>query len=135
MDARCFTFVAGAAGPWRIIRRIIGNEPVVGQRRCACPGWTFKTPIWRGGPQAQGWHLRSVTSHQRYTHPRRATAWRLFQTPWGGRRPCAALIPITKTLAWWAMTQDERRAILEERSAHIAIGMRYLPAIAHKLHH
>lgn len=33
------------------------------------------------------------------------------------------------------MTQDERRAILEERSHHIAIGLEYLPAVARRLHH
>jgi chlorite dismutase len=48
---------------------------------------------------------------------------------------CAALIPITKSAAWWALTQDERRAIFEDRSAHIAAGLRYLPAIARRLHH
>lgn len=30
---------------------------------------------------------------------------------------------------------DERRAILEERSHHIAIGLEYLPAVARRLHH
>ena len=48
---------------------------------------------------------------------------------------CAALIPITKTPGWWALTQDERREIFEARSSHIAVGMRYLPAIARRLHH
>ncbi|MDZ4852461.1 MAG: hypothetical protein SGI77_24495 [Pirellulaceae bacterium] len=33
------------------------------------------------------------------------------------------------------MTQDERRAIFEERSHHISIGLKYLPAIARRLHH
>jgi len=47
----------------------------------------------------------------------------------------AALIPVKKSAAWWALTQDERRAIFEERSAHIAIGLGYLPAIARRLHH
>lgn len=48
---------------------------------------------------------------------------------------CAALIPIRKSAAWWALAQDERRAIFEERSHHIADTMRFLPAIARKLHH
>src|SRR5262249_24036205 len=47
----------------------------------------------------------------------------------------AALIPIKKSAAWWALAQDERRAILEERSAHVAIGRNYLPAVARRLHH
>jgi hypothetical protein len=47
----------------------------------------------------------------------------------------AALIPIRKSPAWWDLTQDERRQIFEAQSQHIAIGMRYLPAIARRLHH
>ena len=48
---------------------------------------------------------------------------------------CAALIPIRKNPAWWALTQDERRSVLEERSQHIKIGLRYLPEVARRLHH
>ena len=48
---------------------------------------------------------------------------------------CAALIPIRKNAAWWALTQQERRDILEARSRHIEIGLRYLPPIARRLHH
>lgn len=48
---------------------------------------------------------------------------------------CAALIPLRKSAAWWGLTQDERRLILEDRSAHIATGLRYLPAIARRLYH
>lgn len=47
----------------------------------------------------------------------------------------AALIPIRKSDAWWELAQDERRAIFEKRSAHIALGTRYLPAIARRLYH
>lgn len=34
-----------------------------------------------------------------------------------------------------ALAQDERRAVFEWQSHHIAIGMRYLPAVARRLHH
>jgi hypothetical protein len=47
----------------------------------------------------------------------------------------AALIPIRKNAAWWSLTQDERRAVFEARSRHIETGLRYLPAIARRLHH
>lgn len=47
----------------------------------------------------------------------------------------AALIPVRKTEQWWDLSQDERRAILEDRSRHIAIGLEYLPAVARRLHH
>jgi hypothetical protein len=33
------------------------------------------------------------------------------------------------------MAQDERRAIFEDRSRHIALSMKYLPAVARRLHH
>jgi hypothetical protein len=33
------------------------------------------------------------------------------------------------------LTQDERREVFEAQSKHIGIGMRYLPAIARRLHH
>src|SRR4051812_31125880 len=55
---------------------------------------------------------------------------------WAARKSTrAVLIPIRKNAEWWALTQDERRAIFERRSRHIGIGTRYLPAIARRLHH
>src|SRR5262245_1832065 len=37
--------------------------------------------------------------------------------------------------SWWALAQDERRAIFEDRSRHISVGLEYLPAVARRLHH
>jgi hypothetical protein len=45
------------------------------------------------------------------------------------------MIPITKSAAWWELAQDERRAIFEDKSQHIAATLRFLPAIARRLHH
>jgi hypothetical protein len=39
------------------------------------------------------------------------------------------------TGAWRSLAQDERRALFEERSRHVATGLAYLPAIARRLHH
>ncbi len=47
----------------------------------------------------------------------------------------AALIPIGNSAEWWALAQNERREIFEERSRHVATGLRYLPAVARRLHH
>jgi chlorite dismutase len=47
----------------------------------------------------------------------------------------AALILIRKSDAWWALSQDQRRAVFEERSRHLATGLKYLPAVARRLHH
>jgi hypothetical protein len=48
---------------------------------------------------------------------------------------CAALIPIRKTASWWTLAQDERRRIFEESSKHVKTGLKYLPAVARRLHH
>jgi len=47
----------------------------------------------------------------------------------------AALIPIRKSAAWWAMTQDERKAVFETRSHHTQIGLKSLPQVSRNLHH
>ena len=47
----------------------------------------------------------------------------------------AALIPMSKSAAWWALAQDERRNLLQEVSQHITIGLEYLPAVARRLYH
>jgi len=82
------------------------------------------------------WTLRGITSNERYVV--REEKSRLVSTQQGlGRSEatCAALIPIRKNAAWWALTQDERRDILETQSRHIEIGLQYLPAVARRLHH
>ena len=89
-----------------------------------------------GGADGALWSLRGVTSHARYTSRAELDALSTVQPPLGRPRArCAALIPIRKTAAWWALAQDERRAIFEERSRHIAIGLEYLPAVARRLYH
>jgi chlorite dismutase len=82
------------------------------------------------------WMLRGVVSNERYvTHAERQEL-RAIQEGLGREgSTLAALIPIRKSDAWWALAQDERRAILEDQSRHIRLGMRYLPAVARKLHH
>ncbi len=47
---------------------------------------------------------------------------------------CAALIAVRRSAAWWALGDDERRSVIEKRSAHVAVGMDDLPAIARRLH-
>jgi chlorite dismutase len=82
------------------------------------------------------WALRGVTSHARYVTAREKAALEAAQPSLGRPEASrAALIPIRKTPAWWALAQDERRAILEENSHHIAVGLEYLPAVARRLYH
>lgn len=87
-------------------------------------------------PADYAWRLRGVTSNERYvTRPEKQQL--LAAQPALGRPEAdhAVLIPIRKNAAWWAMTQDERRSIFEEQSQHTKTGLRYLPAVARRLHH
>jgi chlorite dismutase len=128
---RLFSFVGGAFGPWAVVR----STAVVG---AGLPRAARVDVVAGPGPEgaAPTWVLRGVVSNERYvTRPEKEALVRA-QPPLA--RPDstrAALIPVKKSAAWWALTQDERRAIFEERSAHIAIGLGYLPAIARRLHH
>ena len=65
----------------------------------------------------------------------RLTLWPLASKDFLVRKRREPLIPIRKTEAWWALAQDERRAIFEEQSRHIGVGLEYLPAVARRLHH
>jgi len=83
-----------------------------------------------------GWILRGTRSNERYATRDEKQSLAAVQPQLG--RPeaiYAALIPIKKSEAWWDLPQDERRRIFEERSSHIAIGSKYLPAIARRLYH
>jgi len=124
------SFLAGAEGAWRIDR-------IAGIRGGSLPLADRLAVIEGSAPLAQGaWALRGVTSNTRYAS--RAETEALGAVQQGLARPeasRAALIPIRKNAAWWALAQDERRAILEEQSRHIGIGLEYLPAIARRLHH
>jgi chlorite dismutase len=82
------------------------------------------------------WLLQGLISNIRYATRTEVTALQSKQEALN--RPAAsraALIPIKKSADWWALAQDERRAIFEDRSRHTAIGLRYLPAIARQLYH
>jgi chlorite dismutase len=126
------SFVAAGAGEWQVegIRAICGPTLPDAAAVNRLEGPEFATP------RDATWMLRGVRSNERYVA--RAEKQRLASVQEGLGRPAsrrAALIPIRKSDAWWDLAQDERRAILEERSAHIAIGSHYLPAIARRLYH
>ena len=130
-NERLFTFVGGNAGPWEVtsLRAVTGDGLDAVDRLRIVSG---EVPQEQGG----GWVLRGVTSHEGYVTRAEKTRLAAAQPDLG--RPeatAAAFIPIRKSAAWWALTQDERRAIFEESSAHIRIGLDYLPAVARRLHH
>lgn len=125
------TFTASTSGPYQIERM----QPIVGDPLARATHLSVHEGIWHSSEDAV-WSLRGVSGHVRYVE--QAEKQRLaVVTPALGRPEAtlAALIPIRKTDAWWNLAQDERRAILEMRSQHIALGMRYLPSIARRLSH
>ncbi len=129
---RGFTFVGGVTGPWRILRMeaVIG-EPLPQALRVQVVNSLVASP-----PPGAIWLLRGVTSNERYVT--RAERQLLVAKQAALGRPeavHATLIPIRKSDAWWELTQDERRELFEARSEHIKTGLRYLPAVARRLHH
>lgn len=126
------TFAGGPQGRWMVtgIQAILGKTlaPVecVDIRAVHSPATA---------PQASGWQLRGTSVHAHYTERAELDALAAHQQGLG--RPqatCAALIPITKSKAWWQLAQDERRAIMERESRHISLGLKYLPAISRRLY-
>jgi hypothetical protein len=126
------SFVAGSVGSWRIDRiDIIAGAALPSAERVR-----IEEGVAPATDVNSGRILRGTTSNVRYTNRLEVDALAVRQERLG--RPqatLAALIPIRKSEAWWGLAQDERRRVFEESSHHIEIGMRYLPAIARRLHH
>lgn len=124
-------FVGGRAGQWTVSAQqtwVGASLPPV--RRLSMQ------PAAEPSPEAAQWRFEGFTSNARYATRHEISALRAVQEGLG--RPQArhaALILIRKSPAWWALAQDERRAIFEESSRHTAIGLAYLPAVARQLHH
>ena len=118
-------FTGAAAGAWRIV----SMRAIVGPALASAPFLSIDASA------AAVWTLTGIASNLRYTT---ATERRQLQAKQEGLgRPvstCAALLPIRKSAAWWALAQDERRAVYE-RGGHLPIGMDYLPGVARKLYH
>jgi hypothetical protein len=132
VNSRMFTFVGGAAGKWSVV----SAKAIVGDPLPAVDRLDIITGAVAALPDGGKWMLRGVTSNDRYIT--RDEKERLIQKQAMLGRPLSnhlALIPIRKSAKWWALTQDERRTIFEEKSKHVAIGLKYLPGIARRLHH
>jgi hypothetical protein len=132
MNSRLFTFIGGDIGQWKIVesKNIVGDKLPLARKLNIVNGAVSSLP----GEAL--WQLRGVTSNERYVT--RVEKEKLLARQAGLGRPeadCAALIPMRKNAQWWAMTQDERRKIFEEQSHHTVTGLKYLPAIARRLHH
>lgn len=125
-------FVGGPSGQWLIeSSRPVAGEPLPAATRLAVHE-TRTTRALEGACFA----LRGSTGHVRYVDRTDAQALAPVTPPLGRPEASrAALIPIRKSDTWWDLPQDERRAILEQRSRHISVGLKYLPMIARRLYH
>ncbi len=124
------SFHAGISGQWALtsVRAMRGTTLEPAERLTIVEG--------REIPTRSLWTLRGVVSNSRYTTRAEADALAAIQPSLGRIEATrAAFIPIKKSSGWWALAQDERRAIYEERSRHTSIGLTYLPRIARRLHH
>jgi hypothetical protein len=130
--SRAFTFIGGDDGAWSVVsQRTLSGAPIAPVARIDMVSG-FGTQTGSNG----GWTLRGVATNDRYTTAAEKAELVRRQAPIGRDEATrAALILLRKTDAWWALAQDDRRAILEEQSHHIAIGLRYLPAVARRLLH
>ncbi len=131
--SRAVTFVGGSTGAWRITKlSAVRGEGLPAARHVA----VFEGPTPMPGPSEAVWMLRGVTSNERYATRAEHEALAARQPDLGRPEVTeAALIPIRKADAWWALSQDERHAIFEARSKHITTSLAYLPAVARRLHH
>lgn len=128
--ARQVTFAGGDVGPWTVLR----VDAVVGEGLETVS--RLDVAIGADGAASTRWRLRGSIGHARYATRAEVALLGAVQPPTGRREAVmASLIPIRKSAAWWALAQDERRAIFEEQSHHTSIGMEYLPQIARRLHH
>ena len=132
MNTRLFTFVGGASGTWRVIN----ITTIAGMALANVPSVDVQSGYLSTSPDGSKWVLHGITSNDRYIDQEEKGRLldrqpRLSRT----EATCAALIPVRKTNAWWNLAQDERRGIFEERSNHVKTGLKYLPAVARRLHH
>ena len=131
--SRVASFVGGDTGSWLVDRTdCLCGEALPPAARVA----VFATQVDLLELTTSAWVLSGTTSNDRYVVRAEKSALGAKQEGLG-RSPStrAALIPIRKNAEWWLLAQDERRHILEEQSNHIKVGMKYLPAIARRLHH
>ena len=127
------SFAGGGVGSWAVSRlvAVAGTSLELVSHLEVIEG--DADPISDARP---AWVLRGVTSNERYVSRVERDALFAKQESLGRLKSTrAALIPITKSEAWWELAQDERREIFEDSSRHVAIGLEYVPAVARRLHH
>jgi len=126
------TFTGGTEGQWRVI----ALEPYIGEALKPARRMSIRSDLHIASNTDSSWVLTGFASNVRYVERAEKTQLTSIQLPLGREGATrAALIPIKKSAAWWDMTQDERRAIFEAKSHHIADSLKYLPIVARQLYH
>ena len=132
MTTRLFSFIGGDTGAWRVVKM----DVIVGQALPEAKRLEIVSGSEIPADSHPAWVLRGITSNERYVN--REEKNQIVAELLDLGRPeatCAALIPIRKNEAWWALTQDERLSIFKEQSHHTKIGLQYFPTLARRLHH
>lgn len=127
-----YSFVGGKQGIWRVtdVRGVLGSSLDLVERVNVVNDVVAERPL------DSSWVLQSFVSNIRYSKRDELTTLRAVQPTLNRSEAVSAvLIPIKKSLHWWEMAQDERRAIFEEESHHTAVGLEYLPGVARRLLH
>ena len=104
-------FYGGDTGTWQIVR----VEPVAGVTLPPAKRLAVIQP-GTSAPASSAWRLRGTPSYERYVNRREHEELAAKSPPFS--RPeaaAAALIPIRKSEEWWKLSQDQRRAIFEEK--------------------
>lgn len=132
MTRRLFSFIGGDTGGWRVVKM----DVIVGQALPEAKKLEIVSGSEIPADPHSVWILRGITSNERYVdrEERKQIVAELLDL---GRpeATCAALIPIRKNEAWWALTQEERLSIFKDQSHHTKIGLDHFPTLARRLHH
>jgi len=129
------TFRGGQSGAWRVslISPVKGEGLPQVAALTVTQSASIALPLL---PSSSSWRMAGVASHLRYVEKAEKEELEAKQAPLGRKEAnCAALIPIRKSAAWWALTQEARREILEAKSHHISASLKYLPQVARQLYH
>ncbi|MBW4643133.1 MAG: chlorite dismutase family protein [Goleter apudmare HA4340-LM2] len=127
-----YSFVGGKQGSWRVIdvQSILGSSLELVERVNVVNDAITELPL------DSSWVLQGFSSNIRYAVRDEINTLRAVQPVLNRSEALfAVLIPIKKSVQWWEMAQDERRAIFEEQSHHTAVGLEYLPGVARRLLH